>query len=119
MKPQGKQQTVDHFVLEPRFLVLYNMTKMVRKNESRKHRMESRKEGIEIMQINIMINITYSLYHTSVSGMINNTQEYCHVHITKKRWWVIEPQKKMSQIESITMGLHWNYVTEYEISIVR
>jgi len=84
MKPQEKQQTVDHFVLEPRFLVLYNMTIMVRKNESRKHRMDSRKKGIEIIQINIMTNITYSLYLTSVSGMISNTQEYCHVHINKK-----------------------------------
>ena len=84
MKPQEKQQTVDHFVLEPRFLVLYNTTKMVRKNEGRKHRMESREEGIEIMQINIMINITYSLYLISVSGMISNTQEYYHVHINKK-----------------------------------
>ena len=84
MKPQEKQQTIDYFALEPRFLVLYNMTKMVRKNESRKHRMEIRKEGIEIMQINIMINITYSLYLSSVSGMISNTQEYCHVHINKQ-----------------------------------
>jgi len=84
MKPQEKQQTIDYFALEPRFLVLYNMTKMVRKNEIRKHRMESRKEGIENMQINITINITYALYLTLVSGTISNTQGYCYVHINKK-----------------------------------
>jgi len=46
--------------------------------------MESRKKGTENMQINIMINITCSLYLTLVSaGTISNTQGYCYVHINK------------------------------------
>ena len=84
MKPQEKQQVIDYFALEPRFLIPHNMTQMVRKNESRKHRMESRKEGIEIMKINIMMNITYSLYLTFLSGTISNTQEHFYIDMNKK-----------------------------------
>jgi len=84
MKPQGKQQANDVFGLQPRFHIPYNMTQMVRKNESRKHRMESRKEGIEIMKINVMMNITYSLYLTFLSGTISNTQEHFYIDMNKK-----------------------------------
>jgi len=84
MKPQENKQTIDSSALEPRFLVVHNMMKMVRKHVSRKHRMESRKEGTENMQINIMINIAYAPYLTLMSGKISNTQGYCYVHINKK-----------------------------------
>ena len=84
MKPQEKQQAIGSFALEPRFLVLYNMTKMVRKNESRKHRMESRKGVIETMQISIMVNIVFALYLTLVSGTNSNTQEHHYIHINNK-----------------------------------
>ena len=84
MKPQEKQQVIDYFALEPRFLIPHNMTQMVRKNESRKHRMESRKEGTENMQKNIILNITYALYLTLVSGKTSNTQAQYHIHINNK-----------------------------------
>ena len=46
--------------------------------------MESRKEGIENVQINIMMNITYAPYPTLVSGTISNTQEHFYIDMNKK-----------------------------------